>query len=125
MNSVLHDSLFPEPLYSFETPTTVVVTQPWEKIGSEEKVLLSKILGAIKLSLDSVAIKHQNKLDLSTGIKPKHVIYFGEPVNGLSFYEPLTANDVSVVLSESLDSLMTNDDAKKKLWQALKKQFAV
>jgi DNA polymerase III psi subunit len=126
MDSVLFDSIFSEPLYTVQTPPTIVVNQPWEKIGNDERVLLSKILGAIRLTLDSVSIKHQTSLDLSHWIqKPKHLIYFGEPVKGLQQYEVVEANGVSIVISESLADLLQNDTARKKLWQALKKQFSV
>ena len=126
MNSILFESIFSEQLFSVAVAPTIVINQPWEKISHEERNLLSKILGAIRLSLDSVSIKHQPTLDLSAWIeKPKHLIYFGEPVKGLQPYEVVEANGVSIVISESLSSLLQNDPSRKKLWQALKKQFSI
>ncbi|MBI3481675.1 MAG: DNA polymerase III subunit psi [Bacteroidetes bacterium] len=126
MNSALFESIFSEQLFSIAAPPTIVINQSWEKIGNEERNLLSKILGAIRHSLDSVSIKHQSMLDLSTWIeKPKQVIYFGDPVKGLQPYEVLEANGVSIVTSESLSDLLKNDSSRKNLWQALKKQFSI
>ncbi len=126
MNSVLFESIFSEQLFSVAVAPTIVINQPWEKIGNEERNLLSKILGAIGRSLDSVSIKHQSTLDLSVWVeKPKHLIYFGDPVKGLQPYEVVEANGVSIVISESLSTLLQNDPSRKKLWQALKKQFSI
>ena len=126
MNSVVFDSIFSEQLFSIRLQPTIVLSQPWEKIGNDERVLLSKILGAIKLSIDSVTIKYQPSLDISSWIqKPKHLIFFGDPVKGLQQYEAIEANGVSIVTSESLSDLLKNDTSRKRLWQALKVQFSI
>jgi DNA polymerase III psi subunit len=126
MDSILFDSIFTEQLFHIPVKPTVVVNQPWEKIGNDERILLSKILGALRLSIDSVTIKYQTSLDLSSWTeKPKQLIYFGSPVKGLQQYEVIDANGVSIVTSESLNDLLQNDQARKQLWQALKKQFSV
>ncbi len=126
MDSILFESIYSEQLFSVTIPPTVIVSQPWEKITIDERTLLSKILGALRLSLDSVSVKHQTTLDLSSWIqKPKHVIYFGDPVKGLQQYEVIEANGVSIVTSESLTDLLKNDASRKKLWLALKQQFSI
>ena len=126
MDSILFESIYREQLFSVSMPPTVIVNQPWEKITSEERTLLSKILGALRLSLDSVLVKHHTTLDLSHWIqKPKHLIYFGDPVKGIKQYEVIEANGVSIVTSESLSDLQKNDASRKKLWQALKQQFSI
>lgn len=126
MNSLLFESLYPEGLFDIALPPTVILDQPWQAITSTEKILLEKILAALKQSLNSVTIHYQDSLDLSIWtVKPKHVIYFGKPVKGIPLYEVVEANEVSIVASESLKNLSTNDDSRKKLWQALKKQFSV
>ena len=126
MNSFLFESLYPEGLFAIALPPTVILDQPWEAITSAEKTLLEKILTALKQSLNSVTIHHQDSLDLSVwATKPRHVIYFGKPVKGVPVYEVVEANVVSIVASESLNALSVNDDSRKKLWQALKKQFSV
>lgn len=123
-DTVLFDSIYKEDVYSPAASPTIVIDQPWETIEKEERVLLSKILAAVKHSLDSVTIKHQPSLDLSPWKeKPRRVIYFGKPINGIALYEVLDTHGSMVVCAEKLKDLIKNDEAKKKLWQALKKQF--
>ena len=126
MDSVLFESIYAEQLFSVAVPPTVILNQPWEKISNDERILLAKILGALRLSLDSISIKYQSTLDLSSWIqKPKRVIYFGDPVKGLQQYEVIEANGVSIVTSQGLSDLLKNDASRKKLWLALKQQFSV
>ena len=71
-------------------------------------------------------VSYQDSLDLSVWVeKPQRVIYFGKPVKGIPLYEAVEANGVTIVASQSLTDLASNEDARKKLWQALKKQFSV
>src|SRR6267154_5244536 len=124
INPVLIGALFSEGLYVASSSPTIILDQPWEHITPAEKTLLGKILTAIRQSLDTVMIRYQDSLDLSTWPqKPTHVVYFGKPVKGIPLYEPVEANGVIVVASENLSGLSTNEDARKKLWVALKKQF--
>ncbi len=123
---VLLHSIFTEDLFAVSAPPAVVIDQPWETIPAPEKLLLEKILAAIKQSFHSVAIKYQAPFDLSTWSgKPSRVIYFGKPVKGIPLYEVVEADGVAVVASETLASLLQQDEARKKLWQALKKQFSI
>ncbi len=126
VNPVLFDSIYSEELFQVSSPPTIIIDQPWEAISASERILLEKILAAIKQSLYSITVKHQTTLDLSSWVeKPQHIIYFGKPVKGIPLYEPVEANGVSIVASESLTNLSSNEEARKKLWQALKKQFSV
>jgi len=126
MDSVLFDSLFSEQLFEVPTRPVIVINQPWANIGADERVLLSKILAAVKLPLDSVTIKFQPTLDISSwSQKPKQLIYFGDQVKGVPQYEAIDANGVSIVASESLKDLIKNDASRKRLWQALKAQFSI
>lgn len=126
MNSVLFESLYPEGLFAITLPPTIILDHPWKALNSAEKTLLEKILTALKQSLNSVTIHHQDSLDLSVlAVKPKYVIYFGKPVKGIPLYEVVEANGVCIVASESLKDLSVNDDSRKKLWQALKRQFSI
>lgn len=96
----------------------------WTEVKEAEKTLLSKILGAVKQSLDSVVIRQQHHLDLSTWLeKPERVLCFS-PAEGLPKFEVLPAQDTSVIVSLPLPELLTNDEAKKKLWAGLKVMFA-
>jgi DNA polymerase III psi subunit len=126
INSVLLDSLYPEGLFSISPSPTIILDHTWETASNAEKMLLEKILTAIKQSFNSVTIKYQDSLDLSTwSVKPSRVIYFGKSMKGIPLYEPVEANGVTIIASESLKDLLNNEPARKQLWQALKKQFSV
>lgn len=122
----INEYIFSEEVYQLAAKPVVVVNKPWREVSVDESTLLSKILAAIKLSLDSVNIVYQSQLDVTQfSFKPKAVICFGSGAKGLALYEPIEANQVSIVLSESLTDLLKNDASRKFLWQALKKQFGV
>jgi hypothetical protein len=118
------ESTYHEELYLIQQKVTVVIPVQWIEVKDEEKVLLSKILSAVKQSLDSVVIKHQPLFDLSSWLeKPERVICFS-PAEGLPKYEVLPAQGLSVIISLPLSELITNDEAKKKLWGGLKAMFS-
>jgi len=126
MDSVFFDSIYSEQLFAVPAQPVIVINQPWENIGTDERALLSKILAAVRLSLASTTIKFQPSLDISSWTqKPQRLIYFGDPVKGVPQYELIEANGVSIVASESLKDLLVNDVSRKKLWQALKIQFSI
>ncbi len=120
----IFESTYPEELYLIQPRVTVVIPVPWAEVKEEEKVLLSKILNAVKQSLDSVVIRQQTHLDLSMWAeKPERVLCFS-PAEGLPKFEVLPAQGTSVIVSLPLPELITNDDAKKKLWAGLKVMFS-
>ena len=122
----LVDTLFSEGLYVISPPPTIVLDQPWEALTAAEKNLLEKILAAIKQSLNAITIRYQDPFDLSAWHeKPRHIVYFGKPLKGIPLYEAVEANGVMIVTSENLSHLSNHEDARKKLWLALKKQFSV
>lgn len=126
ISPVLIEAIFPEGLFEVTPAPAIILDQPWTRITTAERALLEKILAAIRQSVNSVTMKHQDSLDLARwSDKPRHVIYFGNPVKGVPLYEMIEADGVTIVASESLSQLSTNEDARKKLWQALKKQFSV
>ena len=126
VSPILFDSLFTEGLFAISSSPTVILDQPWETISAAEKVLLEKILTAIKHSLNSITIKYQDPFNLSLwNEKPHRIVYFGKPVKGIPLYETVEANGVFVVASDKLSHLSGNEEARKKLWLALKKQFSV
>src|SRR5258708_18117840 len=115
VNPVLFDSIYSEELFQVSTPPTIIIDQPWETISASERILLEKILAAIKQSLYSITVKHEVTLDPSALTeKPKRIIYFGKPVKGIPLYEPVEANGVTLVTSESLANLSLNEEARKK-----------
>ncbi len=120
----IFESTYPEELYLIQPRVTVVIPVAWAEVKEEEKVLLSKILNAVKQSLDAVIIRQQPHLDLSVWAeKPERVLCFS-PAEGLPKFEVLPAQGTSVIVSMSLAELLTNDEAKKKLWTGLKVMFS-
>jgi DNA polymerase III psi subunit len=117
---------FSDDIYLLPEPITIVVEKPWVNVSTEERVQLSKILNALKFSLEKVRVAFQADLDLTKLIgHPSYVIVFGLTLKGVNLYEPITIKDTRLVMSESLSALLTNDDAKKKLWLALKPMFGL
>jgi hypothetical protein len=131
VSSNLTDQIFTEELYSIKpVHTTVIITIAWHELKHEEKEQLQKISDALKqrinprLSIDAFRLIHQPKLDLSQlPNQPKELIYFGPPIKGLNFYELIEANQVKMVLSESLSDLIANEQSRQKLWKALQQLF--
>lgn len=122
----LFESLFTEELYYLSPKTSVVISTPWEKVTEEERQLLAKILGSVKLNLEAVRIIEQPQFNLSTWIeKPKMIICFSNASNALNKYEVIKIDDTSLVLSNSLSDLIPDDASKRKLWLALKQLFSV
>ncbi|MFM8912785.1 MAG: hypothetical protein ACKOE6_07720 [Flammeovirgaceae bacterium] len=120
----LVEATYSETLYRITPRVTVVIGTAWPTLGEAEKTLLTKILSAVKLSLDSVTIRYQQKLDLSAWAeKPAKVLCF-TAADGLPKNELLPAGQSAVVVSLPLAELVADDDAKKKLWSALKQMFA-
>jgi DNA polymerase III psi subunit len=119
-------TIFTEELYRIAPRPVVILTKPWPAVLPAEIEQLSKILSALKLSLERVTILYQQKFDFtSLVIKPERVIYFGPLPAGLTHYECIEAQGVKIVASEDLGQLLTNDPARKRLWIALKQLFAL
>ncbi len=126
MSDTLLESLYPETIYQITPKPTVVINVPWEKVGEAERVLLAKILGAVKLSLESVRIVVQSNLDLTSWIeKPERIICFSPASGALSKFEVIQVDSTSLVLCNSLSELLPDDAAKRKLWLALKQLFSI
>lgn len=118
------DSTFQEGVYRVKILPVVILDQPWHQVSQAEKELLQKILSALGLTLDSIKLLHQAQLNVSAlSVPPDRIIYFGVPTPGVPLYEMITVNNSSIVASDSLRELLTNDDLRKRLWVALKKQF--
>jgi hypothetical protein len=104
----------------------IVVSKPWHEILDPERALLTKILGSVKISIDSVLIVSAQKLsEKILGVyKPDKVLMFGvSPETDLKSYERQTLNGVAMIKADDLSLL---DDAKKKsLWIAMKQMFAL
>ena len=126
MTDPFFESLYAEEIYHPAPMTSVVIATPWNKVTEQERQLLSKILGSVKLSLESVRIIEQPQFNLSTWKeKPKKVICFSSAPSALAKHEVIEVEGTSLVLSNSLTELMPDDASKRKLWLALKQLFSV
>jgi len=125
MTEPLISALYPEEIYQLPAKTCVVV-KSWNKLLSEEIQLLSKILGAVRLSLDGVQIVEQSILNITDlSVKPRRIICFTDVAAGLTSFESMEVDGVLLVISPALGDLLKDEAARKKLWGALKAQFSV
>ena len=118
-------TIYAEEVYSVPSPVMVVLGIPWKEVKAEHQQLLSKILQAVGLSLDAVRFIYQPHFDLSAWHeKPRRVIAFVPPPKGLSAYDVIQSGETSVIFSDPLEILNTDDAAKRKLWNSLKTLFS-
>jgi hypothetical protein len=114
--------LFNEDVYSIPPIVTIVINKPWESISEDHKVLLGKILGAVKVSLSSARIIKRDSVTLEDlkALGNQKILIFGTPAP-VNQYETVQAQGFSVIRADELSAL---DDVKKKnLWLALKTMF--
>ena len=104
--------------------TTLIFSEPWENIAGSDRALLEKILQAVKLTIQDVAIVHQPTLDLGALTpRPRRTIYFGKSVSGLTPFEVIEVDGSSLIISSELSQLQNDPAAKGKLWSALRNLF--
>lgn len=114
-----------EEIYLVKEKTTVILSEPWEKIAEADRQLLQKILQSVKLNLASIRILHQPSLNLGQlDPKPSRTIYFGEVVTGLAQFEVIRTEG-SIVIAPRLAQLQNDPAGKQKLWVALKQLFGL
>lgn len=126
MNITLVENLYQEELYHIPTNVMVIIPKPWHKILEDEKALVTKILGSVKLNIDSVCIVFKPNVSIAdlNLIKPGKVLIFGSSTTEeVKPYEKVLIDGIAVIKADDLSEL---DDVKKKtLWLALKQMFAV
>jgi len=118
------ENTFAEDLYNLPPKVLVIISIPWSKVSDEDRELLSKILGAVKLSLAGVQIMVMEKFTMSdvSIFSPRFIIAFGLSLEPASEnYEVFGKDGIMMLQSENLDQL--DDPRKKKLWKALKQMF--
>ena len=116
--------IFEEEVYLIAPPVAVIIDIPWSDVKEDQRVLLSRILQAIKLSTEGVRILHLTQFDLSSfEEKPSRVLAFISPPKGLVSYEIIKTGSTSMIFSDPLEKLITDDSGKRKLWAALKGLF--
>jgi hypothetical protein len=121
----VNEYLFQEELYQIPVPLTVFISKPWHKILEDEKALLAKILGSVKLNLDSVRIQFQPHVSLQglQNLNSGKVLLFGPELDGVGDYQLLNLDRTVVIRAHELSQL---DDARKKnLWLALRQMFGL
>lgn len=119
-----YDFLYSEDLYSIKDPILIILDKPWESIPEDEKALLSKILGSIRLTLDHVTILHESAMgiEMLKIYQPCRVISFGVKLSEAHPpYQYHLSPEVSFIQADSLGTL--TDITKKNLWVALKAGF--
>jgi hypothetical protein len=124
MNNQALVHLFHEELYQIPSRTVVVIDKPWTECDDEEKTLLIKILGSVKLSLAGVHIVSKKEFsvhDLSA-LNPERVICFGARLKEIgTLYDSVTIGGTPVICADGLKEL--TDSAKKSLWVGLRQMF--
>lgn len=116
-----YEFLFQEDLYQVTNPVLVLLDKPWDEVRDEDKVLLTKILSSIKLSIDQVQIMHANETSVAalSTYQASKIISFGVPLlDSNERYKKHQIGTSSLILSDSLQQL--DDVSKKSLWAALK-----
>lgn len=123
-NASVFKTIYEEDVYSIPFPVTIVIGIPWNELKEDHRQLLNKILKAVKLSLEAVRILHQASLDLSSwSEKPGRMVAFVAPPKGFKHYEVIQTGETSVVFSDPLEFLNTDEAAKRNLWIALRALF--
>jgi hypothetical protein len=118
--------LFHEEIYVLPPQMVVVTARPWHKILDEEKALLVKILGSVRVNINAISIVHQDKVSIESlkALNPGKVLVFGSDVQGdLKSYELVVVDGVSVIRADDFPAL--DDVRKKTLWGAMKQMFGV
>lgn len=119
-----YEFLYPEDLYQLSDTVLILVDKPWDEMREEDKTLLSKILGSVKLSMDKVQVLHRSDTSLQelSHYQPSKIISFGVTLQeSAERYVVENHQGVTYINSEALSSL--TDISKKSLWGALKQLF--
>ena len=119
-----YNFLYQEDLYQASESTIVLINQPWAAISEADKLLLSKILNSVKISIEQVTILEANTISLNALLhyNPVRIIAFGTSITeSEASYKNQQQGKTAFITSDALSAL---DDVKKKnLWAALKQMF--
>ena len=126
MDQEVFRTTFQEEIFQIKQKPIVVINETWEELGDKERELLTKIISALKISIDAITVVSQPTLQITSYYnKTNKLIYFGELPSGVLHYEMLESGDVSFICSESLTQLIDNEPARKQLWQGLRRLFSL
>jgi hypothetical protein len=120
------ENLYQEELYSIPPRTMILLNKSWDVVSEEEKNLLSKILGSVKLNAATVQIMTATDTSVTDllNLNPSKVISFGVKVSPIQkMYENVPLDGISIIVSEPLQAL--DDQKKKSLWVALRQMFGI
>lgn len=118
------ETTFQEALYAIPPKPVVAIATSWDALTENEKGLLDKILGSVKLSLNHITVISTTQLEvLKWPNKPGQVLAFGLDLKGFTHYEPFQVHDITVILAPGLSALESDKEGKQKLWAGLKKVF--
>lgn len=124
MKALEANTLFTEELYVVKSTVVVIIPTPWSEVHADHILLLSKILGSVKLQLQGVTILTMPTIDFEIVkmYKPNWILSFGSKVpETIKPYSPESYNGFKIIQSDALPAL---DETKKKgLWSALKLGF--
>jgi hypothetical protein len=117
--------LFSEELYKPVHGVIVVLPREWEAYSADDKTLLAKILGSVKLHPAAVQVISRPAITFGSlsNFTPSHVLIFGSETEGMKTYEAVQAQGFSVLKADDLSQL--DEVRKKSLWLALKSMFGV
>jgi hypothetical protein len=118
--------LYPEEIYSLPSRTLVILDHAWEDYSDDDKILLQKILGSVKLSLPMVNIISRKQFSLAdlVPLNPERVITFGAiSAQSPGLYELSTLEGMQIICADSLQKM--DDSRKKNLWGALRQMFKI
>ena len=83
MSQELFDTTYQEEVFLIRPKPIVVITSSWDSLSDKERELLSKIISALKISIDAVTIVSQSVLNITFFHgKTNKLIYFGELLRG-------------------------------------------
>jgi hypothetical protein len=117
-------NLYSEELYNIPPKVLIVISKPWSEIQDDEKTLLGKILGAVKLTLSSVQIINRREFGFNDfhAYGPACIIAFGATLkNSTKKYEKIAGDQTAIVVADELRQL--DDVRKRNLWLTLKEVF--
>lgn len=124
MNIDVFESVFQEEVYFIKPKLVIVIENPWQSLNEPEIELLKKIIGALKISLESIQLVSQSHLKISSFEKRTNkLIYFGANAGDFANYQTHTFSDITFICSEALSQLLINEVARKQLWAGLKNMF--
>ena len=111
--------LYTDDIYRINSQVIVVIDKEWSSVSEDQKALLNKILGSVKLSLAAVHIISRSDLSLKSlhFLSPSKVLVFGAQLEeNIKPYESTIIQGTTVIKADHLAEL---DDARKKsLWTA-------